>query len=426
MGKHVISDLWQMQSLPLEAKIRMTKYRIRQWVEYYGEDGVYVSFSGGKDSTVLLDLVRQMYSNVTAVFVDTGLEYPEIREFVKTFSNVVWLKPKKNFKQVITEYGYPFISKEVSDKVDGARKYMQALNDAQSRERERESRTVRYAWGIADLLGIDRRGKAKESPEYLSLKMGIIPSETSRYQQVVGTYKNKDGSVSKYCMPRYKFFLEAPFNLSASCCRIMKKSPVHSYGRKTHKKPMTAQMASESRLRTAQWLRNGCNGFEMTSPISNPMSFWTEQDVLLYIELNKDRMCRDRINCHEKVMWYGSRIVSRETGATIESIEYYRPICSVYGDIVTEPSDCDYEFTERSEIFDKDRPLLKTTGCSRTGCMFCGYGCHLEKSPTRFEQMKETHPKQYAYIMKPVEEGGLGYKDVIDWINQHGNMDIKY
>ena len=256
--------------------------------------------------------------------------------------------------------------------------------------------------------------------------MGIIPSETSRYQQVVGTYKNKDGSVSKYCMPRYKFFLEAPFNLSASCCRIMKKSPVHSYGRKTHKKPMTAQMASESRLRTAQWLRNGCNGFEMTSPISNPMSFWTEQDVLLYIELNKDRMCRDRINCHEKVMWYGSRIVSRETGATIESIEYYRPICSVYGDIVTEPSDCDYEFTERSEIFDKDRPLLKTTGCSRTGCMFCGYGCHLEKSPTRFEQMKETHPKQYASIMKPVEEGGLGYKDVIDWINQHGNMDIKY
>lgn len=426
MGKHVISDLWQMQSLPLEAKIRMTKYRIRQWVEYYGEDGVYVSFSGGKDSTVLLDLVRQMYSNVTAVFVDTGLEYPEIREFVKTFSNVVWLKPKKNFKQVITEYGYPFISKEVSDKVDGARKYMQALNDAQSRERERESRTVRYAWGIADLLGIDRRGEAKESPEYLSLKMGIIPSETSRYQQVVGTYKNKDGSLSKYCMPRYKFFLEAPFNLSASCCRIMKKSPVHSYGRKTHKKPMTAQMASESRLRTAQWLRNGCNGFEMTSPISNPMSFWTEQDVLLYIELNKDRMCRDRINCHEKVMWYGSRIVSRETGATIESIEYYRPICSVYGDIVTEPSDCDYEFTERSEIFDKDRPLLKTTGCSRTGCMFCGYGCHLEKSPTRFEQMKETHPKQYAYIMKPVEEGGLGYKDVIDWINQHGNMDIKY
>lgn len=47
--------------------------------------------------------------------------------------------------------------------------------------------------------------------------------------------------------------------------------------------PMTAQMASESRLRTTNWLKNGCNGFDMKSPISNPMSFWTEQDVLEYI-----------------------------------------------------------------------------------------------------------------------------------------------
>lgn len=69
---------------------------------------MYVSFSGGKDSTVLLDLVRSEYPNVKAVFVDTGLEYPEIRSFVKTFDNVEILKPKKNFKQVIQEYGYPF------------------------------------------------------------------------------------------------------------------------------------------------------------------------------------------------------------------------------------------------------------------------------------------------------------------------------
>ena len=91
MAKHTISDLYQMQSLPLSAKIRMTEKRIQGWVDEFGEDGVYVSFSGGKDSTVLLHIVRNLYPNIKAVFVDTGSEYPEIREFVHGFDNVDWL-----------------------------------------------------------------------------------------------------------------------------------------------------------------------------------------------------------------------------------------------------------------------------------------------------------------------------------------------
>lgn len=113
--------------MPLDIKIDMTKRRIREWVDEYGIDGVYVSFSGGKDSTVLLDIARQLYPEIKAVFVDTGLEYPEIREFVKTFDNVDWLKPKKTFKQVINEYGYPIISKEVCECVYGAKKYLAEL-----------------------------------------------------------------------------------------------------------------------------------------------------------------------------------------------------------------------------------------------------------------------------------------------------------
>lgn len=124
MGKHTISDLYQMQSLPLSAKIRMTEQRIKGWIEEYGIDGVYVSFSGGKDSTVLLYLARQIDRDIKAMFVDTGLEYPEIREFVKSFHNVDWERPKMTFRQVIEKYGYPFISKEVSECVDGARKFL--------------------------------------------------------------------------------------------------------------------------------------------------------------------------------------------------------------------------------------------------------------------------------------------------------------
>lgn len=135
MEQRTLQGLQQLQGLPLNIKIRMTKSRIRQWINEYGEDGVYISFSGGKDSTVLLHLVREDYPNVKAVFVDTGLEYPEIRQFVKTFDNVEWLKPKMIFKNVIEKYGYPFISKEVSEKVYYAKRYLTWWLDHNSLDR---------------------------------------------------------------------------------------------------------------------------------------------------------------------------------------------------------------------------------------------------------------------------------------------------
>ena len=69
MGKHTGSDLYQMQSLPLSAKIQMTERRIREWVEYYGTDGSVVSFSGEKDSTLLLYIARKMFPDIPAVFL---------------------------------------------------------------------------------------------------------------------------------------------------------------------------------------------------------------------------------------------------------------------------------------------------------------------------------------------------------------------
>ena len=57
----------------------------------------------------------------------------------------------------------------------------------------------------------------------------------------------------------------------------------------------------------------------------------------------------------------------------------------------------------------------------------CGFGCHMEKpGEGRFERLKETHPKVYDYIMRPVEQGGLDFKTVIDWINNNGGTSIKY
>ena len=98
-------DLKYLQRLPLDLKVMMTKARIREWVSHYGEDNVYVSFSGGKDRTVLLHLVREDFPNIEAVFVNTGLEYAEIQKFVKSFDNVTILRPKMSFVEVIKKYG---------------------------------------------------------------------------------------------------------------------------------------------------------------------------------------------------------------------------------------------------------------------------------------------------------------------------------
>lgn len=120
--QHTAEDLKMMQALPLNLKIRLTQDRIKAWVNHYGVDGVYVSFSGGKDSTVLLDIVRKMYPEVKAVFSNTGLEYPEIQKFVRKHDNVEIITPKMKFPEVITQYGYPLISKEVAEAIYYARK----------------------------------------------------------------------------------------------------------------------------------------------------------------------------------------------------------------------------------------------------------------------------------------------------------------
>jgi hypothetical protein len=164
-NKHDIGELQIYQSYSLERKIQLTRERILAWYEWW--DGkVYISFSGGKDSTVLFDLVRNEcgLDDVPAVFVDTGLEYPEIRDFVKTFDNVIWLKPKKNFKQVITEYGYPFISKEVSECVQGAKRYLTSLLQEANLDKQ-ASKQASYKYNYDKLCGLGKYSRDNGTTE---------------------------------------------------------------------------------------------------------------------------------------------------------------------------------------------------------------------------------------------------------------------
>lgn len=309
-------DLIIKQSLPLSLKISLTKARIREWYNEFGGD-VYVSFSGGKDSTVLLNLVRSMYPDVVAVYVDTGLEYPEIRDFVKTIDNVIWLKPKLTFKEVIMKYGYPLISKEQSQYI-------------------REYRTTKSE----KLKNIRWNGNGKGG-----------------------------GKISE----KWKFLTKAPFAIGNQCCDVMKKNPSKKFEKETGLHPFIGTMAEESTLRKQGWIKYGCNAFKKKRPTSQPMSFWKEQDVLRYI------------------------------------VENNLAYASCYG-----------------EILQDENGKYYTTQCERTGCEFCLYGIQSDDCPNRLQRIKEMHPKRYDFMMKPVERGGLGYKKILDWINNNSSLNIPY
>jgi 3'-phosphoadenosine 5'-phosphosulfate sulfotransferase (PAPS reductase)/FAD synthetase len=228
-----VGDLRQRQSLPLEAKINMTKRRIREWYEHWNGQ-VYVGFSGGKDSTALLHIVREMYPDVPAVFADTGLEFPEIKAFVMQTENVETIRPEKSFKQVLDEEGYPIISKKVA----------RMLRDLQNPSNNNVHSRKLYLDGI-----------------------------------------KQDGSKTKcFKLPdKYRRLIAAPFKISDKCCSIMKKQPFKNYEKRTKRKKIIGTMASDSKQREVIYLKQGCNTFEGALGCK-PMSFWLAQDVWDYIK----------------------------------------------------------------------------------------------------------------------------------------------
>lgn len=395
-NRHTLQDLQELQALPLELKVKLTKQRIREWVNHFGSDGVYVSFSGGKDSTVLLDIAREMYPNIKAMFVDVPTQYPELREFVKTWDNVDIVRPKINFVDVCEKYGFPLISKEVSEKAYYARKYL-----LWSQEKIGKKPT---SYAFVELMSLpendERRNEIENGilrDELLEELFGIDSGAPFKAKALFGNVRHKENGIAteqksiRYDFSKYKFLIKAPFSLSSHCCDVTKKRPAKKYQKETERKPITAQMACESRLRAQHWMQQSCNAFDLKSPISNPMSFWTEQDVLLYIRS------------------HGLRI------------------CSVYGDIVTDDEELgqiDFAQYTGMDIFDRGRQPLHCTGCQRTGCVCCGFGAHIS-GDDRFVKLKETHPQMYQ-LLDIAKNNGYTMRQAIDWIAENSDVIIKY
>lgn len=244
-----INELKMLQALPLDIKVAKSKLRIKDAIDYFGVNGLYISLSGGKDSTVVHHLVAEVEMElwgeirIPRVFCDTGLEYPELKEHVlelyKTLPEELGIKirPEKSFKHVLTNYGYPVLSKSHSFAI-------RKLTKQNLSERYRN----KILWG-------DERGS-----------MGRLPE-------------------------KYHYLQEADFDISEQCCDVMKKKPFKIYEKETSRIPIIGVMADESIVRRTRYIQDGgCNAFNNKRPQSKPIGFWKEQDILQYIFENKIRI----------------------------------------------------------------------------------------------------------------------------------------
>ena len=290
-------QLQQRQKLPLSIKVALTKKKLQTFFEIT-KGKMYVAYSGGKDSEVLKHIVKSIYPQIKTIFVDTGTEI-ETRDHAIKYSDIV-LKPKISMLEIWKKYGLPFPSKQ----------------------------------------------QAKFIYDYKHSK-----SEPFKHKLLTGiTVKEKKQTPYKIA-EKWKKLIDCEINVSDRCCHYLKREPFIRYEKQAKEYPIIGTMATDSSQRKAVYLQHGCINTKKIS--CTPLGFWTEQDILNYLVINK--------------------------------INY----CKAYGDII------------------KKEGLFKTTKAQRTGCVGCLFGIHLEKKPNRLQRLYKDNYKLWDIIVNKWVDGKI-------------------
>lgn len=219
-------ELVSLLNLSFEEKIKVSKEFIEDW--YAVSNGmIFVSFSGGKDSTALLHLCRQLYHDIPAVYLETGIEYPEIDNFVKSTENVVCLKPSMSYEEVTGAYGYSIFTRKISDAVE-------------------------------------------------------IYQNSKKNEYDLAEFKNKVGE-------NYFYLKDIPCKVSNKCCLTIKEEPLNRYKEQTNRKAIVGILAEESMGRMRSFMLDGINQYN--NSISYPIAFWREAEVKQYLKENNVPYC---------------------------------------------------------------------------------------------------------------------------------------
>lgn len=229
-----LEELRERQNWTLAQKIDHSLGVIDQYTNRY-DGNVYLAYSGGKDSTVLMHLCEIIKKDILCVFVNTGCELPSVVYFVRKMKeqghNIHTIRPSITPKQIWEKYGFPLVSKEAAENIHSVR-----TNPTSVKSRK--------------ALGIEQ----PDSTFVLSNK--------------------------------WRYLIDEPYETSNMCCTKLKKDPSHRFAKETGLAPIIGIMASESLLREKTYIRRGgCNVFG-DHPASHPLSIWTDDDIWQFI---KDR-----------------------------------------------------------------------------------------------------------------------------------------
>ncbi len=234
--------------MDFDDKLLLTRIRIQQWYEHWNGN-VYVAFSGGKDSTVLLHIVRSIYPDVKAVFSNTGLEYPEIATFAESFDNVETIRPAKSFVKILQDDGFPVSNKKTARKIE-------YLNNPHVKN-------------------------------FASRRLALTGYVTSKQ------LFNKRSKISQKWMP----FIGSDVKLTSVCCEYLKKKPMLEFAKQRKKAGLpklyayVGMMMGEGNSRDVVMKGRKCNSYESVTPSSVPLKFWNDNDVWKYINDYKIEIC---------------------------------------------------------------------------------------------------------------------------------------
>ncbi len=261
--------------MPYSDKLVWAKKKIKEFIrdcEKNSEPEITISFSGGKDSTVLLDLVlrvhAEMKSNIPLVMVyATEVTFPSTIKFVRDTAekyqkhypllrNVQIVNPKKTWNEILTEKGYPIYSKQISTLLNRVKRSMTKNNLTK--------------W----FFGIDQNKTSTTRFRLSKQRLFLLDDD------MLDKWPKLDEKVDKDMIDYFKKYHDTYF-FSEKCCDYIKGNLKHD-----NRPSFIGTMTEESQLRRKSWIQQGCNIYKKNKKKSRPLSIWNSKDIWRYIKDN--------------------------------------------------------------------------------------------------------------------------------------------